>query len=243
MNTAMLASVLGASLLGSVHCSAMCGPFMCLYAPDAKDSRAHAFYHAGRLSSYLALGIVAGLIGSSVDQLGSFAGYARLAPVVGGLLLITWGLAAAYRALGITFVPRARAKNAGSGSSETPPVPLARRVIAAGRGRPAHQRAYLVGLSSTLLPCGWLYAFAATAAGTGSVLSAATVMTVFWLGTLPAMTAAGLLIQRLTGPLRARLPLITAAAMIVVGAVAVTGRLTQPTQHHTSPTASHASHR
>ncbi len=231
VTTALLASILGASLLGSVHCAAMCGGFVCLYAPDARDVRAHMMYHVGRLSSYIALGVLAGLVGASVDQLGSAVGYARLAPIVGGILLITWGLVAVYRALGrSTWAPRRKDSS----------PPLAQQLITGARGRSPHTRAYLIGLASTLLPCGWLYAFAATAAGTGTVLSAIAVMAVFWVGTLPVMTAAGVLIQRMTGPMRARLPLVTAAAMIVVGLVAVSGRLSQLSLNHNTE---HASHR
>jgi sulfite exporter TauE/SafE len=50
-------------------------------------------------------------------------------------------------------------------------------------------------------------------------------MGVFWLGTVPALLAAAVGIQRLSGPLRARLPALTAVAVIVIGALTVSGRL------------------
>ena len=50
-------AVLVASLLGSVHCAAMCGAFTCLYAPAGstwRESRnAHAAYNVGRLAAEL----------------------------------------------------------------------------------------------------------------------------------------------------------------------------------------------
>ena len=68
-----------------------------------------------------------------------------------------------------------------------------------------------------LIPCGWLWAFVIAAAGTGSVIAGAITMFAFWIGTVPAMV--GLL--RVTGPLlarvRARMPAVTAVALIVVG--------------------------
>ena len=60
----LLLAVLGASLLGSVHCAAMCGGFVCLYsgtgASRHKGAAPHAAYNAGRLVSYLLLGALAG---------------------------------------------------------------------------------------------------------------------------------------------------------------------------------------
>lgn len=59
--------------------------------------------------------------------------------------------------------------------------------------RPPVVRAAATGLFTTLLPCGWLYAFVVTAAGTGSgtPLHGAALMAVFWLGTLPMMLTVG----------------------------------------------------
>jgi hypothetical protein len=88
-------------------------------------------------------------------------------------------------------------------------------------------RALLLGLFTTLLPCGWLYAFVATAAGTGSVPGAMLVMATFWLGTVPVLAGLGVVAQRAFGPLRRHLPAVTATAMIVIGLMMVTGRLSR----------------
>jgi sulfite exporter TauE/SafE len=50
-------------------------------------------------------------------------------------------------------------------------------------------------------------------------------MLVFWAGTLPAMLAIGFGAQRLFGPLRRRLPVVSAVAVAVIGMLALTGRL------------------
>ena len=60
-------------------------------------------------------------------------------------------------------------------------------------------RGAATGLLTTLLPCGWLYMFVATAGGTGHVSAAVAVMLFFWLGTLPMMAAVGFGAQRLFG--------------------------------------------
>jgi sulfite exporter TauE/SafE len=94
---------------------------------------------------------------------------------------------------------------------------------------------------TSLLPCGWLYAFVAAAAGTASPLRATAVMGLFWLGTLPVIASLGIGLQRLAGPLRARLPLVTAAVVIVIGVATVAGRL-QPPRLPTREPVPHSAH-
>jgi sulfite exporter TauE/SafE len=87
-------------------------------------------------------------------------------------------------------------------------------------------RALVIGLLTTLLPCGWLYAFVVTAAGSGGPLNGAAVMATFWVGTLPVLLSLGIGARQLAGALGDRLPLATAAALVIVGAVTLSGRMT-----------------
>ena len=67
-------AILVASLLGSVHCAGMCGGFVCFYAAGARTTLAtHVAYNLGRLVSYLLLGVMAGLVGMSVDRAGALS--------------------------------------------------------------------------------------------------------------------------------------------------------------------------
>jgi hypothetical protein len=139
--------------------------------------------------------------------------------VVSGALLVLWGTTLALKALGVRLP-----------AVDGPPFmqralgPL----LARTRGRSPVVRAGAIGLLSTLLPCGWLYAFVATAGGTGTAAAAMLVMAFFWLGTLPAMLAVGYGLQRVTGRWRTRLPLVTAMAVVVIGALSMFGRLQGP---------------
>jgi sulfite exporter TauE/SafE len=85
-------------------------------------------------------------------------------------------------------------------------------------------RVAILGLSSALLPCGWLYAFVVTAAGTGSAMRGALVMGVFWVGTVPVMLAFGEAVSRLSGPLRRRVPATCALLLMILGLWTVFGR-------------------
>lgn len=202
--------VLAASLLGSVHCAAMCGAFTCLYAgtaPGGGPARApalhHAAYHAGRWISYLTLGLFVGTIGS---------GLGTGAAIVAGVLLVLWGGHALLGASGVRI--------------SAPRVPMVWQramgaVVLRVRSRPPVVRAAVTGLVTTLLPCGWMWAFVAVAGGTGSRLGAVMVMTLFWIGTLPVMLAVGVGAQSVAGRFRARLPLVSAGLIVVLGLASI----------------------
>jgi sulfite exporter TauE/SafE len=253
---ALAASVFVAGLLGSVHCAAMCGSFACLASgsegagaraatgagptTDAGAAsgasrgawRGTAAYNAGRLLSYLALGALAGAAGAGLDRAGAVVGFARPAAVVAGVLLIAWGTATLLAAFGVRVPVLAVPPSLASA--------IARGVRAVRAQRPA-VRGLALGALTAALPCGWLYAFVATSSAAGSALRGAAVMAAFWAGTLPMMAAVGLGAQRLLGPARRRLPALTAAALVLLGALTVAGRFSPAMAAHTEGTA-HGQH-
>ncbi len=217
-------AVFAASLLGSVHCAAMCGAFVCFYTAGPQGSRAaeaagHGAYNVGRLIAYLSLGVVAGVLGLGVDTVGAARGLTQGAAIVAGVLMIGWGAHALLVAGGVRVAG--------------PAVPLSwqqamGRAILQVRESPPVTRAFVTGLATALLPCGWLWAFVITAAGTGSPLAAAATMALFWTGTLPMMLAVGAGARRLSGRLGARLPVLSAMVVIALGALSIGGRLGMP---------------
>ena len=217
----LLLSILGASLLGSVHCAAMCGGFVCLYSGTGHTRHTaaapHAAYNAGRLVSYLLLGALAGSVGHGVDRIGGVAGIGRLATIIAGALMVVWGGTTLLAALGV----RMRTRLAPRALQATLTSLLVRF-----RNESPTVRGAATGLLTTLLPCGWLYVFVATAGGTGHVLDAMLIMFVFWLGTLPMMVTIGLGAQRMFGAFQRRLPLAAAGAAVVLGLLSLTGRVT-----------------
>lgn len=232
--TALLLGVLIASLLGSTHCAGMCGAFV-LFAVATPDDAPNLWrsrlalntaYNLGRLVTYTLLGAVAGLLGAALDLGGSMVGLQQTAAILAGTLMIGFGIVALLRARGIRI-------------RRLPLPAFLTRAVAAGHRAVAEAsplaRAWIVGLLTTLLPCGWLYAFAVTAAGTGSPMYGAAVMALFWLGTLPVLAGIGIGAQALTGPLRARLPVVTSLLLVIVGLYTVFGRLTLPAMAKPEP--------
>jgi len=239
--TPLVLGVFLSSLLGSLHCAGMCGPLVAVYAgaPAPGESwrrraAAHAAYSLARLTAYAALGAFAGAFGAAIDRAAGFTGVTRAAAIVSGALIAGWGLHALLAARGV------RVGRLGPPAALRHALGVAMRSLAA---RPPLARSALLGLGTALLPCGWLYAFVVTAAGTGTPARGALVMAVFWSGTLPVMLAFGEAIRALSGPLRRHVPVVCAVVLMTLGLLTVLGRARlgpfSPTSSHAAPPACH----
>ena len=211
-----LLAVFAASLLGSLHCAGMCGGFVTCLAGDCAKGRGrlHGAYHLGRGLGYATLGALAGLLGTGIERGSTISGESRIAPVLFGTLIIIFAAFTGARALGVRIpipVP-------------TRPTRVIARILARLRGQGPGIRGGTLGLLTAFLPCGWLYAFVATAAGTGSVLGGIATMLFFWAGTVPILLGLGLGTDRLLAPVRARLPIVGSILLLVLGLGTLFGR-------------------
>ena len=219
--TALLPTVFLASIVGSLHCVGMCGPFVAFYSGSdgsagARRLLSHAAYSGGRLVTYVLFGLAAGTVGAALDVAGSLAGFQRVAAVLAGATMILWGVLALLQIRGVRIFKH------GSGNGRL--ARLFRRGFSLVSDKPPVVRASAVGLLSGFLPCGWLWAFVVTAAGTGGALAGAAVMTAFWAGTVPALLAVGFGTQLLSVPLRRHVPAVTAVLLVALGIFAILGR-------------------
>ncbi len=219
MMAPLFTSVLLASLVGSPHCVGMCGPLVVLAMRDenARGWQQASAYHGGRLLSYLILGAAAGALGGSLDLGGSLLGFQRIAMSASAVFLIGFGLHQLAKARGWTRPKQSK-----------PPGPLARTYLALQRRTakmPPLRRAGGLGLLSSFLPCGWLYAFAAVSAGTGSALFGALVMGAFWMGSVPLLAAFGMGTRKLMGPMERYVPSLTALLLVAAGLFVLSGRM------------------
>ncbi|MEZ6019802.1 MAG: sulfite exporter TauE/SafE family protein [Planctomycetota bacterium] len=213
----LFTSVLLASLMGSAHCVGMCGPLVVLAMRDqeGKALRQTAAYHGGRMLSYLVLGALAGALGGALNLGGGLLGFQKLALQASAVFLIVFGL-----------LQLAKARGWWRRSSGKPGL-LARlyyRWHARTRRLSPAKASLSLGLLSSFLPCGWLYAFAAVAAGSGSLLGGLVVMAAFWLGSVPLLAAFGLGVRHAMGPLERHLPTITALLLVAAGLFVLQGR-------------------
>ncbi|MGV6814710.1 MAG: sulfite exporter TauE/SafE family protein [Phycisphaerales bacterium] len=222
----LVVTVFTMSVLGSLHCAGMCGGlmFFALGSDQSDDedgtTRKHSkvklqcAYHGGRLVTYTILGIIAGFIGQAIDFGGGYLGIQRGAMMFAGIMMVGFGVITIARMQGI------RIKHLGVPASLRRLIERAQR---AAFGLDAFKRALMIGLLTTLLPCGWLYAFAFLAAGTASPIWGGVTMAAFWMGTLPVMVSLGAGIQLVSSKINLRLPIITSLAVIVVGVMTAMG--------------------
>ena len=223
---ALCLGVLGASLVGSLHCAGMCGGLMLAAVADGGKvgarrghgrghMRAQGAYHLARGVSYAALGALAAGVGALVDLAGLLAGVASAA---------AWG--AAFVLLVLLVGSMWPGLRAGLGRSR---IGLAmgarvRAVQVRALRAPRELRGLALGSLSSLMPCGWLYAFAVVAAGTARPLAGAAVMLAFWIGTVPILSALGFGAQRALGPLLRRVPAWTPVLALLIAFAALSGR-------------------
>ncbi len=223
--TAILIAVMTASLLGSLHCVGMCGP-LAVWAIGANDGQAKRrrapamlAYHAGRLTTYLSAGLVAGSVGSALTVGGDVAGIQSAAAKVAGGLMIAVGL---WRLASMFW--SAKTPAVGGAGMHRVALPLMRRLGPAMRTMDPATRAFAGGLVTTWLPCGWLYLFVLAAAGSGSVPAAVMMMAAFWAGTLPALTGVMIGASGLVRKAPRLTTLMVAVLLIGTGTYTATGR-------------------
>lgn len=148
-----LASVVAASVLGSMHCVGMCGGLIGFYASGATGQRqrpwlAHGAYHLTRLVAYATLGAIAGQVGAALDLAGHGFGLGYLGALLAGAVMLVWGALLWPRAPGQVQLLALRRKATTAPSLwrrvEARFVAVARRA----REQPPLARAALLGLSS-----------------------------------------------------------------------------------------------
>ncbi|MCG8584249.1 MAG: sulfite exporter TauE/SafE family protein, partial [Pirellulales bacterium] len=162
---------LGGAVGSPAHCIGMCGPFALALGSAAEDARTNVrrqvVYTLGRVFTYAVLGAVVGFAGARLSGLTpSFIRVPSLLAMVAGLLLIYQGL----RSAGFL---RKSAVAAGSSGC------LAGTFFGSFLAAPGLLNAFLAGLFTGLLPCGWLYGMLALASSTASMWWAMVVMVVF----------------------------------------------------------------
>ncbi|MEO7037522.1 MAG: sulfite exporter TauE/SafE family protein [Polyangiaceae bacterium] len=221
MTLTLLLPIVGASVLGSVHCAAMCGPFAAMVSNSGAGRGRRLLlqlaYQGGRLLSYVALGAAAGSAGRALDLAGAAAGLGDLAAGAAGFLLLVWGLGALLETQGVR-IPRLK---------QALPARVSAFLFSL-RQSPSPWRAGLLGLATTLLPCGWLYAFVLTAASTAHAAEGALVMFALWVGNAPMLLGIGFFFGGALNRLRRHVPVFSASLIFCIGLSTIITRTRLP---------------
>lgn len=205
-----MGAVLLASFLGSVHCIGMCGPMVLLVAPDWKRK---ILYNLGRLYAYVGVSLAFAFLGQKIF---SFKNLELLQKIVAGIF--SFGLIF----LGVKLL----VKNKIHLFKVLEKLQSKLLKIHFSVNSPASS--FLVGLTSVLLPCGWLYSFLLISVLVGKPILAVGIATVFWLGTLPSMLFSPQILQNILKPIVHRAPKISGVLLILVGIFMLTQKLQSP---------------
>ena len=167
------------------HCVGMCGGIVVAYTSTKVDEKwsktlqafSHLTYSLGRVTTYVLLGALFGYLGG-VATFNNYTNGALL--IFAGVIMILAGLSLMGKVKFLTLIEHSFSKSQWYQKSF-------RALL--------HSKTlfsfFLLGMLNGLLPCGFVYFFAITAASTGSALWGAIVMLVFGLSTIPAMFSMG----------------------------------------------------
>lgn len=200
-------TVFAASIAGSVHCVGMCGGLM--LAATGTKLRSLFAYHLARWIAYLSVGSIAGYLGNELFYDWRWLPFQIFFSTVFLLLLLTVGLSYFF---GWGKLKDLKLTNASMRISRFG-INLGLKM---GRADGSIARAAMIGFFTVFLPCGWLYSFILLALATHSVLYGGLTLTIFWLGTVPALMGSRIFIQGLMAKLGVNGTRVISVMMIFV---------------------------
>lgn len=186
MEAISIITIISIAFLGSFgHCVGMCGGIVIAYSSTkikAEWSKqvqaiAHLLYSFGRITTYMILGALFGLVGGVVTFDNLTSGIFLL---ITGFMMVLVGLSLLGKIKFLTMLEHSCSKS-----------PFYQKTFKSLLGSDSLFSFYLLGMLNGLLPCGFVYVFAITAASTGSAFWGAFVMLIFGLSTIPALFSLG----------------------------------------------------
>jgi len=188
METVNILTIISIAFLGSFgHCIGMCGGIVLAYSTikiEPKSSKisqsfAHLLYSLGRVFTYSILGAMFGALGGVVTFSNNANG---ILLIVAGIAMVLAGLSLLGKIKFLTLIEH-------SFSSSSIYKNAFKKVL----NSKSNMSFFILGMLNGLLPCGFVYFFAITAASTADPFYGALVMAIFGLSTIPAMFGLGFL--------------------------------------------------
>ncbi|RXJ89152.1 beta-carotene 15,15'-monooxygenase [Arcobacter sp. CECT 8983] len=186
MESISILTIITIAFLGSFgHCIGMCGGIVVAYSSTkvnstwnkTKQASSHVLYSFGRITTYVILGAIFGFVGSVVTFDNTTNG---ILLIVTGVLMVLVGLSLSGKLKFLTSIEHSVSKSE-----------LYQKSFRKLLSSDSLFSFYFLGMLNGLLPCGFVYVFAITAASTASPIWGAFVMLIFGLSTLPAMFSLG----------------------------------------------------
>jgi sulfite exporter TauE/SafE len=188
METINLLTIMSIAFLGSFgHCIGMCGGIVLAYSTikvqpqssKVSKSVAHLLYNFGRVFTYTLLGGIFGALGG-VATFSNSANGALL--IFAGVVMILAGFSLMGKIKFLTVIEHTLSSSS-----------FYKKSFQSILHSKSNMSFFVLGMLNGLLPCGFVYFFAITAAATASPLYGALVMFIFGVSTIPAMFSLGFL--------------------------------------------------
>ncbi len=186
METVSILSIMTIAFLGSFgHCIGMCGGIVMAYSSTKIDnswskfqqSLAHISYSIGRVLTYVMLGAMFGFLGGVIAFSNMTNGILLL---IAGLFMVLAGLSLLGKIKFLTLIEYGVSKSSWYQRSF-------KSLLHSG----SLFSFFLLGMLNGLLPCGFVYFFAITAASTADPFWGGVVMFIFGVSTIPALFSLG----------------------------------------------------
>lgn len=193
-------------LISSLHCIGMCGPIAMMLPVSRNNPSEKALqillYHAGRITSYVFLGFLFGLLGRGLYV----AGLQQNISIGVGILMIT-----------VAIVPE---KQFAKYNFSRPIYAMISKVkvgLGAQFKRKSPDAIFMIGLFNGLLPCGLVYAALFGAIAMQNVGLSMVYMLLYGAGTIPLMSAVVYVANFLSFPFRSTLQKIVPVVTVMIG--------------------------
>lgn len=176
---------LGGLISGFTHCAGMCGPFVVMQASSnmASDNStkfgeftrlknsALLPYHLGRITTYTILAVIAAYLSAHILAFDGMKWFSGIMLAISGFIFLTYSVSGSKKIFGFNLtIPEAIQKKASSFFQN-----------------PKGFNGYVLGFILGLIPCGMIISAIFAVSSTGNVLTAATAMLFFGLGTVPGL--------------------------------------------------------
>lgn len=217
METLNIVTIISIAFLGSFgHCVGMCGGIVVAYSsmkinpksPKLSQAISHLLYSLGRVFTYSILGAMFGFLGGVV----LFSNSANGALLIfAGIVMVLAGLSLMGKIKFLTLIEHSFASSKLYQNSF--------RTVLASKSKSSF---FILGMLNGLLPCGFVYFFAITAASTADPLYGALVMALFGLSTIPALFSLGFLASLASATsFRNMMMSLSSVAVILYGAYTI----------------------
>ncbi len=205
---------------GFSHCIGMCGGFVMTYTLKIQENDSivtpsrwqtlypHILYNSGRIVTYVILGEIFGLLGSSLGVIFALRDLQGILQLFAGSVMVVMGFDFAG------WLPAA-------GPDSFPGIATFKKLVRSLFNRVNRKNIFVLGLVLGLIPCGLVYVAGAKAAATQSITGGMITMLVFGLGTFPAMVITGVTVNLISVKLRHRLYRISAVLVIILGILTI----------------------